>query len=83
MCIAVETAITIVKSSTPAADAISQADIAPAFQLARAGYYVWLGNSRGSKYGNSHITLNPNDQKDQNEFWKFSFEEMGDYDLPE
>ncbi len=46
--------------------------------LANIGYDVWLGNNRGNKYSRSHISLNPD--KDKN-FWDFSFHEMGKYDL--
>lgn len=49
------------------------------FILANMGYDVWLGNNRGNKYSRNHIYFNPNKDK---EFWKFSFHEMGQYDLP-
>ena len=32
-------------------------DNSPAFVLSRAGYDVWLGNSRGNKYSKRHISL--------------------------
>jgi lysosomal acid lipase/cholesteryl ester hydrolase len=47
--------------------------------MAREGYDVWLGNTRGNKYSRHHTSLNPD--KD-NEFWDFTFAEMGLYDLP-
>ena len=50
-----------------------------AFILAKRGYDVWLGNHRGTKYSRNHVTLDPN--KDE-EFWQFSFQELGDYDMP-
>ena len=49
-------------------------DVAPAFQLVRAGYDVWLGNSRGNKYSLGHTSL---DHKKDKEFWEFSLDQMG------
>jgi len=46
--------------------------------LADAGYDVWLGNNRGTKFGQGHVSLNTS----QAEFWDFDFEEMGLYDQP-
>ncbi|NXS21020.1 LICH hydrolase, partial [Mystacornis crossleyi] len=48
------------------------------FLLADAGYDVWLGNSRGDTWSIKHKTLKPC----QKEFWQFSFDEMGKYDIP-
>ncbi|KFV07973.1 Lysosomal acid lipase/cholesteryl ester hydrolase, partial [Pterocles gutturalis] len=48
------------------------------FLLADVGYDVWMGNSRGNTWSLKHKTLNPN----QKEFWQFSFDEMGKYDIP-
>ena len=56
-----------------------QADIAPAFQLVRAGYDVWLGNQRGTTYSMDHLSL---DYKKDKEYWQFSFTEMGEFDAP-
>ncbi|KAM6347439.1 lysosomal acid lipase/cholesteryl ester hydrolase-like, partial [Alca torda] len=48
------------------------------FILADAGYDVWLGNSRGDTWSLKHKTFKPC----QKEFWQFSFDEMGKYDIP-
>lgn len=53
------------------------ANVAPAFQAVNAGYDVWLGNSRGNKYSHSHTGSISN-----KDFWDFSFQEMGKYDVP-
>ena len=47
--------------------------------MCNLGFDVWLSNSRGNKYSRKHIKYNPDTDY---EFWAFSFEEMGYYDLP-
>jgi pimeloyl-ACP methyl ester carboxylesterase len=49
-----------------------------AFELAMAGYDVWLGNQRGTKFSMGHKTLSTKSKK----YWEFSWTEMGDYDAP-
>ncbi|XP_054838910.1 lipase member M-like [Eublepharis macularius] len=48
------------------------------FVLADAGFDVWLANNRGSRWCRRH----QNFSLDQEEFWDFSFHEMGMNDLP-
>jgi len=57
---------------------INPTDRALAFKLADGGYDVWLGNARGNAYSKMHTTLDA----DQKEFWDFSWDEMGYYDIP-
>ena len=46
-------------------------------QLVDAGYDVWVGNNRGTDYSQGHQTL---DSSADNEYWNFSWAEMGLYD---
>lgn len=43
------------------------------------GYDVWMGNCRGNRYSTDHVTLDPTNGP---EFWQFSWDEIGMYDLP-
>ncbi|POM65700.1 Lipase [Phytophthora palmivora] len=49
-----------------------------AFVLADAGYDVWLANNRGTTWSREHLTYTDDDD----EFWEFTWEDMGKYDLP-
>ncbi|CAH0404644.1 unnamed protein product [Chilo suppressalis] len=49
-----------------------------AYILSEAGYDVWMGNARGNTYSRSHVFLHPSSSS----FWKFSWHEIGYYDLP-
>ncbi|GMF44260.1 unnamed protein product [Phytophthora fragariaefolia] len=49
-----------------------------AFVLADAGYDVWLGNNRGNTYSDHHVKYTSDDK----EFWDFSWEDMGRFDIP-
>ena len=46
--------------------------------LVDAGFDVWLGNNRGCIYSMGHTEFTPSD----NEYYDYSFYEMGKYDLP-
>ena len=59
---------------------INYADVAPAFVAARAGYDVWLGNSRGNTFSLGHTTWDHD--KNEAKYWNFSWYEMGKYDIP-
>lgn len=52
----------------------------PAFILANEGFDVWLGGIRGCKLSRKHQWLNP--ELDAEKYWNFSWQEMGEYDLP-
>ncbi|XP_070140610.1 lipase 3 isoform X2 [Drosophila kikkawai] len=48
-----------------------------AYMFADAGYDVWLGNARGNTYSRQHKHIHP----DTSDFWRFSWHEIGVYDL--
>ena len=57
---------------------INDPDKTPAYVLVEQGYDVWLSNNRGTRYGQGHMTLDPESE----EFWDFNFEQNGMNDLP-
>lgn len=56
----------------------NEPSVAPAFVLADAGYDVWMGNNRGTRWSQTHSTLSNKDKA----FWDFTWEEMGTHDSP-
>ena len=56
---------------------VNDEDKSLGFALANAGYDVWLGNNRGNKYSRANKNISPSHR----EFWHFSFQEMGEYDV--
>lgn len=46
--------------------------------LSDAGYDVWIANARGNYYSRGHISMTT----DFPDYWNFSWQEMGQYDLP-
>ena len=57
---------------------VNDSDKSLAKILADAGFDVWLGNSRGNKFSRRHVSLDIN----KKEFWEFSFQQMGEFDVP-
>ncbi|XP_046808222.1 lipase 1-like [Lucilia cuprina] len=51
---------------------------APGYFFSDNGYDVWLGNARGNRYSRNHTLFDPDTDRD---FWKFTWNEIGYYDL--
>lgn len=51
------------------------------FLLYDNGFDVWMGNSRGNAYSRNCTCYSPDSWVDKT-FWQYSFEKMGNYDLP-
>lgn len=49
------------------------------YYLADSSYDVWLANARGTQFSRKHLTLDPDTSP---EYWEYSFNEIGRYDLP-
>ncbi|KAF2886921.1 hypothetical protein ILUMI_19251 [Ignelater luminosus] len=62
------------------ADWVNMGENSLGFILADRGYDVWLANYRGSTWSRKHVKLNPEVNKEQ--FWDWSFHDIGIYDLP-
>ncbi|XP_050664565.1 lipase 3-like [Leptidea sinapis] len=52
-----------------------------AYILAEEGFDVWMGNARGNYYSRRHEWLRP-DALLNTDFWDFSWDEIGNIDLP-
>jgi pimeloyl-ACP methyl ester carboxylesterase len=48
--------------------------------LVDAGYDLWLNNSRGNRFSRDHMALDV--EKSKEEYFSFSFQEMGQFDQP-
>ena len=59
---------------------INNGENSVSWQLANAGYDVWIGNNRGSYYSRENTTVNP--EKDPKKFFDYSFYQLGQYDVP-
>ncbi|KAL3698813.1 hypothetical protein R1sor_012889 [Riccia sorocarpa] len=57
---------------------LNNPDESLAYILADAGFDVWIGNIRGTRWSHGHISLNTRDKN----YWDWSIDELAAYDLP-
>ncbi|WOG85707.1 hypothetical protein DCAR_0104898 [Daucus carota subsp. sativus] len=57
---------------------LSHADQTLPLILVEAGFDVWIGNVRGTRFSKNHISEN---FTNSDKYWDFSFDELGKYDL--
>jgi len=60
---------------------INEEHLAPGLLLANSGYDVWIGNTRGNRYSQSHATYGDRPSS-SSPYWDFSWQEISQYDLP-
>jgi lysosomal acid lipase/cholesteryl ester hydrolase len=46
--------------------------------LVNAGYDVWIGNNRGTKYSSNHLKFN----RDHIDYWNYCIDDLAVYDVP-
>lgn len=49
-----------------------------ASSLVNAGYDVWIGNNRGTKYSSNHLEYH----RGQEDYWDYSIDDLATYDVP-
>ncbi|KAF5196953.1 Lipase [Thalictrum thalictroides] len=57
---------------------LNSPDQSLAFILADAGFDVWIGNTRGTRFSRKHVSLDAS----RPEYWNWSWDELAAYDLP-
>ncbi|XP_075992784.1 lipase 3-like [Anticarsia gemmatalis] len=57
-------------------------ELSVAYNLADAGFDVWMGNARGNSFSRSHVSLNPDGFTQKYSFFDFTFEEIAIHDVP-
>ncbi|KAI5632456.1 alpha/beta hydrolase fold domain-containing protein [Phthorimaea operculella] len=56
-------------------------EYAIAYNLADAGFDVWMGNARGNRNSRQHVTMDPDNPDDRKQFFDFTWEQIGYYDV--
>ena len=61
---------------------VSDGEKSLGLRLVNAGFDLWMNNSRGNRYSRDHqwIDIQSRSSKATNDFFKYSFAEMGKYD---